>query len=404
MLNDKLIRELRPESKPYRAKDGGGLFLDVRPTGGKYWRIIYRDPAGKVQTKTLGQYPTVTLTAARAELSNLRLVLERGDDPKSAADPSMTFGQLAREWFSVKRTGWKDGYAARVWARIEADALPDLEHRPIASITAADLLAVLRKMEGRGVLDVSKRLRQQFEDMFTLAIVTGRATSNPATGLQRALAASPRVKHRAALPAARLPDLFKLMHGDPDMSAATRLGLTLILHTAVRTGEARFGQWTEVDRQQRVWRIPAARMKMHRPHVVPLTDASLRVLDRLKELAADSPWLLPGDRPGRPISENTLLYSIYRLGLKGIATVHGFRGTFSTAAHESGKFKSEWIEMQLAHVKGDKVAAAYNHSEYLKQRGELMQWWSERLDAYEAEGKASCRAIFPTCLNKSATD
>lgn len=395
-LNDKTIRELQPSTKPYRVKDSGGLYLDVRPTGGKYWRIAYRDRAGKVQTKTLGQYPTVTLTAARAELSNLRLVLERGDDPKGAADPSMTFGQLAREWFATKLTGWKPRYASTVWARIEADALPDLEHRPIAGITAADLLAVLRKMEARGALDVSKRLRQQFEDMWTLAIVTGRAESNPASGLERALAASPRVKHRAALPADRLPDLFRLINSDPDMSESTRLGLTLILHTAVRTEEIRFATWGEIDRKARLWRIPAARMKMHRPHLIPLTDSTLAILDRLKELAGDSEWILPGERPGKPISENTLLYSIYRVGLKGIATVHGFRGTFSTAANESGKWNSAWIEMQLAHVKKDKVAAAYNHSEYLSQRRDLMAWWSEKVDHAEAEGR--------TAAQKSATD
>lgn len=264
--------------------------------------------------------------------------------------------------------------------------MPDLEHLPIGSITPADLLSVLRKMEAHGVLDVSKRLRQQFQDMWTLAIVTGRAASNPATGLNKAMAASPRVKHRAALHVDRLPDLFRLMHSDPDMTEQTRLGLTFILHSAVRTNEIRFGQWSEIDREARLWRIPAERMKMHRPHLVPLTDTSLRILDRLQELAGDSLWLLPGDRPHKPVSENTLLYAIYRLGMKGIATVHGFRGTFSTAAHESGDWKSEWIEMQLAHVKGDKVAAAYNHSDYLQRRRELMAWWSDKLDALEASG------------------
>lgn len=266
--------------------------------------------------------------------------------------------------------------------------MPDLEHRPIASITAADLLAVLRRMEARGVLDVSKRLRQQFQDMWTLAIVTGRAVSNPASGLNKALAASPRVKHRAALPADRLPDLFRVMHSDPDITEQTRLGLTLVLHSAVRTNEIRFGTWPEIDREARLWRIPAERMKMHRPHLVPLTDSTLRILDRLQDMAGESQWILPGERSNKPISENTLIYALYRSGLKGVATVHGFRGTFSTAAHESGIFKSEWIEMQLAHVKGDKVVAAYNHFDYLARRLELMQWWSDRLDAYEDGGKS----------------
>ncbi|WP_299847873.1 integrase arm-type DNA-binding domain-containing protein [uncultured Paracoccus sp.] len=285
-LNDNRIRALQPQDKPYRVKDAGGLFLDVRPTGAKFWRITYRQ-GKKVQTKTLGQYPTISLTAARAELSNLRLLIERGGDPKggAVADTSMTFGQLALEWFQTKRSGWKPRYADAVWNRIAADAVPDLEHRPIASIAATDLLAVLRKMEARGVRDVSKRLRQQFQDMWMLAIVTGRAEANPAIGLNKALSASPRVKHRAALPAERVPELFRIMCGDPDMSRQTRLGLTLILHTAVRTNEIRFASWSEIDREARLWRIPGERMKMHRPHLVPLTDASLRLLDRLQALA-----------------------------------------------------------------------------------------------------------------------
>lgn len=159
MLNDKNLRELKPESKAYRVKDGGGLFIDVRPTGAKFWRIAYRGSCGKAQTRTIGQYPTVSLIAARAELSKLRLAIERGvDREEGQADLSMTFGQLAREWFGLKRRGWKPAYASRVWARIEADAMPDLDGRPIDSITSAELLAVLRKMEGRGALDVSKRL------------------------------------------------------------------------------------------------------------------------------------------------------------------------------------------------------------------------------------------------------
>lgn len=393
MLNDKMIRELKAETKPYRAKDAGGLFLDVRPSGSKFWRISYRDSNGKPQTRTIGQYPTVSLVAARAELSNLRLAVERrADTAEDVADLSMTFGQLAREWFNLKRAGWKSAYADRVWARIEADAMPELEKRPINSVTPAELLAVLRKMEARGALDVSKRLRQQFEDMWALAMVTDRATSNPASGMQRALTKAPRVQHHKRFTAAQLPLFFHRLDLNKGMDEATRLGLKLAAHVFLRTSELRFANWSEIDWNGAVWRVPAERMKMHRPHIVPLTDTAVGILRRLQELAGNSPWIFPSPdarvRHLKPMSENCLLFGLYRLGFKDVATVHGFRGTFSTIANESGLWRREWIEAQLAHEKSDKVEAAYNAAEYLTQRREMLSWYSDFLNKAESKGKA----------------
>lgn len=254
MSNEKKIRDLKAESKPYRAKDAGGLFLDIRPTGSKFWRIAYRDAAGKVQTKSLGQWPTVTLVAARSELAALKVRLERGHEADdTAADVSVTLEELAREWFEVKRGGWEARYAGRLWRRIEKDALAVLGASPIASITPADLLGVLRSMEARGALDVSKRLRQHLEDIFALATVTGRLSGNPAIGLARALVKSPKTRHRKRFGVDDLPEFFRRLHADVStradegMNEGTRLGLKLVAHVFLRVGELRFGRWDEID-------------------------------------------------------------------------------------------------------------------------------------------------------------
>ena len=375
-LSETILKNLPAESKAYRRPDGGGLFIDVRTTGKKFWRITYRDSDGKVQTKTVGQWPAVSLVAARAALAQLKLLKERGDEVAIADVTALTFGQLAREWFDAKRTAWSDGYACRVWARIEADAMGDLEHRAIHSITPADLLAVLRKMEDRGALDVSKRLRQQMEDMWSMAVVTGRATTNPAVGLTRAMRKSPRVQHRKALAGAQMPEFFRRLE-DSDLEERTKLGLRLVLHTALRTNEVRGGRWSEIKGD--VWTIPAERMKMHRPHTVPLTPQVRAILKRLREIETGDMIL--------PVSENTLLFGIYRMGFYKKATVHGFRGTFSTIAHDSGLWESQWIEVQLSHLDQDKVRSAYNSATFLPQRKKLMRWWSDLLDTYEDEAR-----------------
>lgn len=176
----------------------------------------------------------------------------------------MTFGQLAREWFDLKRKGWKPKYQTRVWGRILTDAFPDLEHRPIGSVTSAELLAVLRKIEARGVMDASKRLRQQMEDMWALAMVTGRAENNPASDLQRAMAPSPKTQNYLRLTARQLPEFFRRLSADENMHEGTRLGLKLFAHVFLRTSELRPGQWDEIDTANKLWRLPAGRMKQGR--------------------------------------------------------------------------------------------------------------------------------------------
>lgn len=385
-LNDKKIRELESTDKAYRVPDGDGLYLDVRPTGAKFWRTTYR-VGGKFKTKTIGKYPSVSIAAARAELHKLKADLENGTpiDGETRAGSVYTFGQLTHDWFDVKRKGWSDKYADRVWSRIEADALPALQYRDITTITPIDLLTVLRAMEKRGALDVSKRLRQQFEDMFAMAMVTGRVSSNPAAGLGRALVKSPRVRHRAALAVDQLPEFFSKME-NADLADQTRLGLRLAIHTALRTGEIRFGKWSEIHGDQ--WVIPEDRMKMNRPHIVPLTKQVQEILAGLKKIAGDSEYILPNVRePYRPISENTLLFAVYRIGYYKRATVHGFRGTFSTHAHNSGQWKSEWIEKQLSHEDENDIRSAYNAAEYLDHRKKLMAWWSDLIEYKEEEGR-----------------
>lgn len=391
-LTDIRIKTAKPKDKPYKLADSDWLFILVQPSGSKLWRLGYRY-AGKQKLLALGSYPAVSLAQAREKRDQARKLLESGIDPagemskRAKKQREMTqvesaFEGVAREWYENQRGKWSASHADRVLSSLETDVFPDLGKIPLQNITAPMVLAVLRKVERRDALELAARILQRCSSVFRYAIQTGRIEQNPCTELKGALKTR-KVEHRAALSRAELPAFLDALAAY-DGNVITKLAMKLVLLTFVRTGELRGARWDEFDLDRAQWVIPAERMKMRNEHIVPLSTQALAVIEELKPHTSRSELLFPSERQlTKPISENTMLYALYRLGYHGRATIHGFRATASTILNESG-FKSDAIERQLAHTQQNKVRAAYHRSEYLEERATMMQWWADFLEGLTA--------------------
>lgn len=368
-LSDTACRNAKPGDKPRKLTDAGNLYLLVQPTGSRLWRWNYRFD-GKQKTMAFGKYPEVSLSEARSRRDEARAMLAAGLDPANPKPvESINFEEVAREWIK-SRIDWSPGHLSRILSRLEEDIFPEFGHVSVSLLDAPTILAALRKVEARGALEVAKRLRQTIGQIMRYAIATGRASRDPAADLRGAMKPSPRVRHMAALRENDLPEfLTKLDAYDGDLR--TRLAIELVMRTFVRTGEIRGARWSEIDGD--LWRIPEERMKMGREHVVPLPPQTLAVLERLKALG-DPEFVCR-------MSENTMLYAMYRMGYHSRATIHGFRSTASTILNESGLWSPDAIERQLAHVPGNVVRSAYNAAQYLPERRKMMLWWNDFLDA-----------------------
>lgn len=383
-LTDAKVRALKPGDSKYKVSDGRGLYLLVTPAGGRSWKWTYRYE-GKQREITLGPYPEVKLAAARDEVTELRRALLDGKDPaigRKARETGLAHNALklvANEWWRSRQARWKPSHATRVFNRLEREVFPSLGGRPVDQITPREVIECLRKIEARGAVDVAKRTRQSVSAIFRYAIASGLATVNPASEIGEALSPAPKQRHHSALTDEDLPEFFARLDsydGDPQ----TALALEFIAHTFVRTAELRHALWSEFDLKNKepVWRIPAERMKMGKEHLVPLTPHALSILYKVQALGRSDDVLFPGARRGF-MSENTLLFALYRLGYHSRATVHGFRRTASTILNESGHFAPDWIERQLAHVELNQVRGAYNAAQWLPQRREMMKWYSQHL-------------------------
>ena len=297
---------------------------------------------------------------------------------KNAAENS--FEAVAREWHKKQRHLWVPTHAADVLRRLERNAFPDLARRPIAEIDAPELLAAMRKTEERGAHDLAHRVLQVCGQVFRYGIVTGRCTRNVAADLRGALTPH-KAKHQAAVKPEELPDLLRaIANYDAVGEKQTRLALQLMALTFVRTSELISAEWSEFDFDEKLWLVPPERMKMRDEHVVPLSRQSVAILEELEEMSTGSRFILPGRNPNKPISNNTMLFALYRLGYKGKMTGHGFRAVASTILNEMG-FRGDVIERQLAHAERNEVRSAYNRAEYLAERSEMMQAWADYLDA-----------------------
>lgn len=392
-LTDTAIRNAKSQDKPIKLSDGGGMFLLINPNGSRYWRMKYRF-AGKEKLLALGVYPEISLKEARVKRDAARklLAMDPPQDPgqtrqaekrarKVAAANS--FEAVAREWYGKQVHTWVKSHADDVIRRLEVNLFPIIGHRPIAEIDAPELLSTVRKIESRGAYDLAHRVLGVSGQIFRYGVATGRCTSDISKDLRGAL--TPHVqKHQAAVKLEELPALLRAIDGYEAIGdRQTRLALELLALTFVRTSELIGSLWEEFNLDSDVWIIPAERMKMKTEHVVPLSDRAQAILEELKSLAGGSRFVFPGRNRDKPISNNTLLFALYRLGYKGKMTGHGFRAIASTALNESG-FRADVIERQLAHCERNEVRGAYNRAEYLSERRELMQWWADYLGSVKA--------------------
>lgn len=393
-LTDTACRQAKGRDKPYKLTDGGGLYLHVMPDGRKYWRMAYRFD-GRQKTLAIGVYPAISLADARRTQAEAKATLASGQDPSATKQQAkakvgrpevITVADIARDWFDKQTVKWSDGHALRLKGRLEQDIYPTIGRLPVASVTPADVIEAIRKIENRGAIDTSRRVKQMVSQIFSYAISCGLTDRNPADHIGAALTARPRQVNHHALPISELPEfLHKLEAYDGHLQ--TRLALWMILLTFVRTTELRGALWDEVDFKDALWRIPASRMKMHRDHLVPLSRQAVAALETLRAMAAGSPFIYPSPAAGKVMSSNTMIYALYRMGYHSRATTHGFRAMASTWLNENG-YHPDWIETQLAHAPKNEVRAAYNRASYLDQRRRMMQDWADFLDS-QRPGPAS---------------
>jgi integrase len=384
------VKNTKPGEKPLKLTDGGGMFLLIDPKGGKYWRLAYRF-VGKQKTLALGTYPEVTLEAARKARDKARLQLKDGLDPgmmrkvdklTARHKAENSFEAVAREWHGKFKPTWTDHTAEKNLRILELNAFPWLGARPIDDIKAPELLAVLRRAEERGLLDTAHRLRMTAGQVFRYGIATGRCERDIAADLKGAV--PPRTqKHHAAItdPAAFGALLRDVWSYKGALSTCCAFRLSVLF--GLRPGEIRNLEWSEVDAENSLIRIPLGKMKARRLHVVPLAPQALTIIEELRPLTGHGQYCFPGlQSPTRPMSENTINAALRRLGYdtQSEQSAHGFRSSFSTMAHGSGLFRPEVVEVQLAHKHGDATRLAYDRGDFLEERRKLMQWWADECD------------------------
>jgi len=392
-LTDTAIRKAKPADKTQRLFDGGGLYLELSPTGGKWWRLKYRF-GGKEKRLSLGTYPDTGLADARDKRDAARKLLAAGVDPgeqrkaeKAAGEEraANSFEVIAREWMG--RQTWVDDYRVKLEARMANDVYPYIGRRPVAELSAPELLQVGRRIEERGAVESAHRALQVCGQVMRYAIATGRAKRNPVADLKGALA-SPEVHHHAAITDPReLGGLLRAIDGysgDPATRAALKLSSLLF----VRPGELRHAEWAEIDLDMGEWNIPAGKMKMRQPHLVPLCKQAVAILRELHPLTGRGQYVFPGGRsPRRPMSNNAINAALRRMGYGTDAmTAHGFRATARTVLDEVLHFRPDYIEHQLAHAVKDPNGRAYNRTAHLAERRKMMATWADYLDTLKVGG------------------
>lgn len=388
-LTARQIDTAKSAEKDYKLSDASGLYLLVKKNGAKYWNLKYRF-GGKEKKLSIGVYPAITLAQARIKRDEARRMIAEGRDPsqekkeqKRAQRESSanTFKAIATEWFAHMERQWTPRYLADQVARIENKVYPVIGHRPVAEIKPMEVLDCLRLIESEGKLETVRKTRQLCFSIFAHAVITGRAISNPANYLNRALLPPERGTNRS-LGKDHLPEFLRTLNASRSLMA---LATHLLMLTGLRTGELRKGEWTEVDVTNAVWEIPKERMKKRRPHLVPLSRQALAILEEIRALTAglNSPFIFPAGHihlaARQPRGRRCINEFLEQIGWHEHTTAHGFRHTFSTLAHDEG-FNTAWIELQLAHVDKNAIRGTYNHALYLNDRRIMMQWYADMLD------------------------
>ncbi|MCX2497710.1 integrase [Plesiomonas shigelloides] len=386
-LTIRQIDTTKPRDKAFKLSDGGGLYLLVNPSGSKYWRLKYRF-VGKEKLLAIGVYPDISLAQARSRREEAKKLLLEGKDPgqerkleklSRQLEVESSFEAIAREWYTRRFDRWSVSYREEMMRTFEKDVFPFIGHRPIKDIKPLELLEVLSKLETRGATEKARKVRQRCGEVWKYAIVTGRAEYNPAPDLASALVVHEK-EHYAFLMKDELPDFLRTLETYSG-SILVKIAMKLTMLTGVRPGELRKAEWSEFDFEKQLWHIPKERMKMGRPHMVPLSNQVIDLLNQLRPITSIHSLLFPGrNDPKKPMSDMALTVLVRRIGYSGRVTGHGFRHTMSTILHEQG-FNTAWIETQLAHVDKNSIRGTYNHAQYLEGRREMMQWYADYIDS-----------------------
>ncbi|MEI7868672.1 MAG: integrase arm-type DNA-binding domain-containing protein [Candidatus Methylumidiphilus sp.] len=383
-LTDTTVNNLKPQAKPTKDFDGGGLYIEVLPAGGKYWRLKYRFD-GKEKRLALGVYPKVTLKQARAKRDEAKDLLAKGIDPAeqrkaTKAAESDTLKAIYLEWFAKNAKRWKESHSVTISQRMESNILPWLGARPINDITPKELLTTLQRVEARGATETAHRVKQVCGQVFRYAVATGRAERDPTYDLRGAIPPAKAKSFASITEPKEMGALLRAIDGYQG-SYIVRQALRLAPLVFVRPGELRAAEWAEFDIERAEWRIPAEKMKMKTPHIVPLATQALAILEDLRPLTGAGRYLFPSERSeSRPMSENTVNAALRRMGYgKDEMTGHGFRAMACSTLNELA-WNQDVIERQLAHAERNKVRAAYNRAEHLPERRRMMQAWADYLD------------------------
>jgi len=396
-LTDITIRRARPSNKTRKLFDGRGLYLEVAPRGGKWWRLKYRF-GGKEKRLSLGVYPDVSLKEARSRCEDARRQLSREIDPSEHRQAlkaakvqhvANSFESVAREWFTKHVPSWAESHSSRIISRLERDVFPWIGGKPVAAVTPSQLLAVVRRLEERGALETAHRALRNCGQVFRYAVATGRARTDPSVVLRGAL---PPVKggHFAALTdPKKVGPLLRVLDGY-EGSLIVRCALRLAPLVFVRPGELRRAVWSDIDLEAAEWRFTVS--KTDTQHLVPLSRQAVEILSELYPLTGQGGYVFPSGRTpkgDRPMSENAVLAALRRMGIgKEEMSGHGFRAMARTLLDEVLGFRPDYIEHQLAHVVRDPLGRAYNRTAHLPQRRKMMQVWANYLDELKANEKS----------------
>lgn len=381
------VKNAKPKEKEYRLSDGQGLQLRVLPSGSKQWQLNYYRPTnGKRANFSLGRFPDVNLAQARKSSLLAKELIAQGIDPQQDQKKKQqeykevhehTFVNVTKEWFEIKKDSVTPDYATDIWRSLELHIFPYLADMPVKSVTAPLVIELLKPIEAKGSLETVKRLSQRLNEVMNFATNCGLIPANPLTGIKAAFK-KPKKENMASLKPAELPELIKAI-AKAKIKLTTRCLLEWQLHTMTRPSEASGARWSEIDLEERIWTIPAERMKKRREHRIPLTEQMLDLLAVMKPISGHREFVFPSDRdPKKPCNSQTANMALKRMGFAGRLVSHGLRSLASTTLNEQG-FEADLIEAALAHVDDNQVRSAYNRTDYLERRIPMMCWWSEHI-------------------------
>ncbi|MFA0910095.1 integrase domain-containing protein [Vibrio cholerae] len=382
------VKNAKAKEKEYYLVDGQGLKLRVLPSGSKQWLFNYYRPTnGKRANLNLGRFPDVSLVQARKASLNAKELIAQGIDPKDERKRQQqahkeihehTFANVAKDWFAIKQHDVTPDYALDIWRSLELHIFPYISDKPVKEITAPDIIELLKPIEAKGSLETVKRLAQRLNEVMNFATNCGLIQANPLTGIKAAFK-KPKKENMAALTPAELPELMGAI-ANASIKRTTRCLIEWQLHTMTRPAEASGARWNEINWEEKVWAIPAEKMKKRREHRIPLTEQMLALLEVMKPISGHRDFVFPSDRdPKKPCNSQTANMALKRMGFAGRLVSHGLRSLASTTLNEQG-FDRDLIEASLAHVDDNQVRSAYNRTDYLERRRPMMSWWSGHIE------------------------